>query len=97
MYPGTNTNPIPATLLMSGNPYPSPVILTEPQREGIAMGTLTISIHGRIEYRDIFNRAHWLTFCYEPDLSGDTKEGLSIKIQRANLQPCIDDNDTDNN
>jgi hypothetical protein len=37
--------------------------LTAQQLAAIADGTLTIYGHGRVEYQDVFGRAHWLTFC----------------------------------
>jgi hypothetical protein len=97
MYPGETTNPIPVFFLKYGKDGPSAEALTDAQVEYIKTGVLVISVHGRIEYRDAFNRPHWFTFCYEPDLGGTTTEKLSVKLQRSGSQTCVDDNKTDNN
>lgn len=97
MYPGTNSDSIPVVLLGMENGQLSAIKLTEPQITGIATGTMTITIHGRIEYRDIFGRDHWDTFCYTPNMGGITKDGRTVKIQSAQLPRCVEDNNSDNN
>jgi hypothetical protein len=101
MYPGTNSDPIPATILESGRSEPSQVLISESQREGIALGTLDLFVHGTIEYRDIFNTRHWVTFCYQPSLGGNGTRSdgkvATIRIEPSRSQACIDDNKADNN
>jgi hypothetical protein len=100
MYPGTNSEPVPALLLQPGKDRPSPVIISETQRDAIITGALRLVVHGRIDYRDVFGIPRWLTFCYEPTLGGITKENAEVTIQRESSpssQACIEDNKTDNN
>ena len=41
------------------------IILTTAAHRAIIEGDMLITIHGKIEYRDIFGDSHWLTFCQQ--------------------------------
>src|SRR5262249_45482672 len=89
MYPGSNTNEIPVILFEPTKDLKA-ANLTETQVRGIKAGTLTMTVHGRIEYRDVFDIHHWFTFCYQPDLGGATINGRPVTVHQNQLQACLD-------
>ncbi len=37
----------------------------EPQHyDAVMSGSLTVYVHGRVVYQDVFRHPHWFTFCY---------------------------------
>jgi hypothetical protein len=59
--------------------------LTQKQVDQIMKGELTVFIHGRVIYRDIFDCEHWLTFCG------------TYEARTGSFTPCDKHNDSDNN
>jgi hypothetical protein len=66
--PGTNTS----------------VVVNKDIRDGLIAGTITVFVHGRLEYEDIFGKPHWVTYC----------ASLFVPFN-GQLGFCPDHNDTD--
>lgn len=62
------------------------VIATEPVISLIETGSVRLYVHGRVNYADIFGRAHWTTWCTY------IQEGIHATNQFA---ACESHNDTD--
>jgi hypothetical protein len=41
-----------------------PRAMSKPELDSLVSGQVVIYIHGQLSYKDIFDREHWVTFCY---------------------------------
>jgi hypothetical protein len=66
------------------------VVLTQPLRASIIDGTSRLSLHGRIDYRDIFGRPHWTRWCAFLEVDDNVVGGAATPL-------CTNHNTTDDN
>lgn len=68
-------------------------ILTKEHVESIRLGHISVYVHGRIEYADVFKCPHWTRFCFKLQTDGKDPGTVSYaaygtRYNQADEEPC---------